>query len=271
MKSVIAMIALWGGMAWPQLQAGSVIFLDFEKEGITLSSDSKTVSVETHEVRSECKISAFGDKFAFQIAGLIKDASPNGWDVRLIARKIWKSESLHESDAAKLVQTVSDKWIAETRNIYSDPEYIRHKRHSHPESPVIANVVFAATDDNGHLALRAINVIFDVRTFDSTGTVRPAYLAKDVSSGEWLSAGSNDIIMEFMPRISQRAKEYMSRWDARTAKLGTSARQAALAREMIELSIRLHPHPDDIGPPVEVLQIIPKTGVQWIANEDKCQ
>src|ERR1700732_4343815 len=142
MKYFIALIVLCGQLAWPQLQNGSVIFLDFEKEGITMSADSRMISSrDGRHSDNECKVSAFGDKFAFQVAGLIRNDISNGWDVRRIARRIWRSESRHESDAAKLVQAVSDEWIAATRKIYNDPEYLRHKRRSHPDSPVIANAV----------------------------------------------------------------------------------------------------------------------------------
>jgi hypothetical protein len=271
MKYFIVFIALFGQLAWPQLQTGSVIFIDFEKDGITMSADSRRTSArDGRHSDNECKISAFGDKFAFQIAGLIRNDIPNGWDVRLIARRIWQSESRHETDAAKLVQAVSDKWIVATRKIYSDPEYLRYKRRSHPERPAIANAVFAATDSSGKLALRAINVAFDVTAFDSTGAVRLDYPAKKVSAGEWISAGSNQIIMEFMLRSSPRAKEFMSQWKVESAKLNPIAQQAALASKMIELSISLHPHPEEIGLPVDVLQIIPRTGIHWVQRKTDC-
>jgi hypothetical protein len=40
--------------------------------------------------------------------------------------------------------------------------------------------------------------------------------------------------------------------------------------KMIEFSIRLHPHPEEIGPPVDVLQIMPKTGIHWVQGEARC-
>src|ERR1035437_2838878 len=101
MKYLALLLALCSEMAWSQLQAGTVIFLDFEKDEITMSADSNLRSANTGEIVKDCKISTFGNKFAFQIAGLIKDAIPNGWDVRRIARQIWQSESAHESDASK--------------------------------------------------------------------------------------------------------------------------------------------------------------------------
>ena len=236
-----------------------------------MSADSKTIGAETGKVYSQCKIIAFGDKFVFQIAGLIDNKIPNGWDARLIAKNIWKSESLHESDAATLVQRVSDKWIEETKIIYSDPEYIKHKRKFQPESPVIANVVFAATDKNGQLSARAVNVVFDIRAFDSTGKVALGYPFEDEVPGKWITAGSSEIIREYMDRSTPRARAFMDKWDVANAKLSSGARQAALAREMIDLSIRLHPNRIKLGRPIEVVQIEPTKGIRWIANENRCQ
>jgi len=269
MKRLIVLLLLTGKMAWPQSETGSVIFFYMSDGEITMSADSKTISVQSREVKSDCKISAFGDKFAFQIAGFIKDDIPNGWDVRLIARKIWQSESVHEPDAFKLVQAVSDKWMDRTRRIYSDPEYIRYRRHTHPNSPVIANVVFAATDKSGQLIARAVDVYFDMAAFDSAGRVDLGYRPRYQPPG-WIAAGSSEIINEFMLGVSPRAKKFMNDWRANNAKLTPSSRNAELARKMIEFSIRLHPHPEEIGPPVDVLQIMPKTGIHWVQGEAGC-
>ena len=199
-----------------------------------------------------------------------KDDIPNGWDVRLIARRIWELESKHESDAFKLVRNVSDKWIEETRRLYSDPSYIRYKRRTHPNSNIIANAAFAATDNSGQLAVRGVNVTFDVKAFDATGNVRLDFPSMDLSPPYWISAGYNEIIKEFMGRATPRAKQFMKRWETQNSRLTSSARQAALAKEMIALSLKLQPHLEEIGPPIEVLQIKPRSGMLWIANEDKC-
>lgn len=270
-KYLALLILLSGKLAWPELRTGSVIYVNLSKSEITMSADSKVTFSKSDDSHTDCKISAFGDKFAFEIAGLIKDDKPHGWDARLIARKGWKSESLRESDAVKLVQAVADRWIAGTKKIYSDPEYLRHKRLSHPESDTIANVVFAATDKKGQLAVRAVNVVFDTTAFDSKGIVRLNYPFADLSSGTWKAAGSDEIIMEYMTGASVRAMEFLKEWRTQQASNPSpSARQADLATKIIDLSIRLHPHPERIGPPVDVLQIMPTTGIRWIQRKPQC-
>ncbi len=270
-KYLALLLLLSGKMAWPEHHTGSVIYVNLSKSEITMSADSKVTSSKSGDNHTDCKISAFGDKFAFEIAGLIKDDNPHGWDARLIARKSWKSESLHESDAVKLVQAVTDKWIAATKKIYSDPEYLRHKRLSHPESDTIANVVFAATDKKGKLAAKAVNVVFDITAFDSKGIVHLSYPSGNLSPGEWKAAGSDEIITEYITGVSVRAMEFLKQWRTQQASNPSpSARQADLATKIIDLSIRLHPHPERIGPPVDVLQIMPTTGIHWIQRKPEC-
>lgn len=270
MKCLVLFILLCSEVAWPEVQSGTVIFLDFQKDSITLSADSKSRAVQSGKVVNDCKIVAFGNQFVVETAGLLKDDVPGGWDIRTIARRIWRLESQHETDASGLVRKVSEKWIERMRVIYNDADYIRHKRKTHPEGNVIANVAFIATDNNGHMAARGVNATFDVRVFDSTGKVKLDFPFIDLTPPYWISAGSNEIIMEYQFKTSSRAVQFSEDWALKNAKLTTDERNAAWAKEMIALSLKLHPHPEEIGPPVEVLQIKPRTGIRWVADENKC-
>ena len=72
MKYLVLLLAMCSEMAWSQLQSGTVIFLDFEKDEITMSADSKAKS-SNGQVIKDCKIIAFGSQFALETAGLLKD------------------------------------------------------------------------------------------------------------------------------------------------------------------------------------------------------
>ena|ERR1700677_3097275 len=256
--------------AWPQSETGTVIFFKWDNGEITMSADSKAIPVNGGKAHTQCKIVAFGDKFAFQIAGLMDNDVPGGFDLRSIAKKIWESDSLHETDADKLVQTVSDRWIRETKPIYGAPDYLRHKRRNQPDSPVLGNVVFAATDKAGKLSARAINIVFDVQAFDSKGEVRLTYPSEFEYPRKWITAGSSGVIMEYMNRSTKRAKDFMDKWHSEHAKLNPSVRQSDLAREMIALSLQLQPDRDKLGPPIEVVKIEPFKGISWIDKGNHC-
>ena len=187
------------------------------------------------------------------------------WDTQLIARKIWESESRHESDAAKLVRSVSDRWTAETRKLYTDPIIIRYRRDSYPDSSNLANATFAATDEGGKLVLTLIDVSFDKALFDAKGKIHLKYSSHELFPGDWATGGSGEIAREFMAHSSTRATEYMNWWVPKISRLDSSGRGIAVATKLIELSILLHPN-QGLGFPIDGLQIRPRTGIQLVCQ-----
>jgi hypothetical protein len=269
MKSVVLFVALLEPMAWSQVKTGTIIVLIFGKDEITISADSRVNFPNGGQDDTECKLSSFGDIFAFAMAGIAsRNDSTAKWDTQLIARKIWESESRHESDAAKLVRSVSDRWTAETRKLYTDPLIIRYRRDS--ESSNLANATFAATDKGGKLVLTLIDVSFDKALFDAKGEIHLKYSSHELIPGDWATGGLGEIAREFMAPSSTRATEYMNWWLPQISRLDSSGRGIAVATKLIELSILLHPNRQVLGFPVDGLQIRPRTGIRWFANEKKC-
>jgi hypothetical protein len=90
-----------------EIDSGSVFYLDFSQDEITISADSRGTSSLGYHYDTDCKISAFGDKFAFVFAGPVRGTD---WDAHKIARQIWETDSKVTSDAATLVQMVYKDW-----------------------------------------------------------------------------------------------------------------------------------------------------------------
>lgn len=268
---LLALLVLCWQTAWPQVKAGTVIFVDFAKDEITVASDSRTIlpEIEGHD-DTECKISAFGDKFIFALAGMAKKNDPGGWNGHLIARKIWESESASKTDAAELVLSVSEKWTIAMDEIYGNPEIVRTKRHYQPDNAIFANSFFAATDKTGKLVVRGVDISFDLPLFDSTGKIRLIHTPNAVREGGSGSAGHDEIIGEFMSQSTPRAAEFMRWWVPQISTFSRSAKRAAVASKLIELSILLHAHQEELGFPIDVVQLRPRAGVHWVSNNKNC-
>lgn len=244
--------------AWPQVETGTVIWVDFEKDEITIAADSRSTHAQdgSHD-DTECKLSAFGDKFIFGLAGMARKRGPDGWDSHLIARQIWKAEAPKETDATKLVRSVSDGWASAMDSIYGNPEIIRAKRRDQPDNAVLANSLFAATDATGKLATYGVDISFDIPLFDSTGAVKLIHSPNDAIQkvGFGSGLGLDEIILEFTSRSTPRAAEFMRWWLPQISRLKPSDWRAAFTSKLIELSILLHPRHDELGFPVDVVQL----------------
>ena len=270
MKYFLTLLVLSGKMAWPQVETGSVLYVDFSQDEVTIAADSRmTVPTTGGHDDTECKISAFGDKFVFAMAGAVKFSGDNGWDAHVIARRIWQSE-IAENDAAKLVISVSDKWVAEMENIYRKPDVIRQLRKHVSDSGVIANATFAASDKSGNLIARAVNIWFDLPLFDSKGTISVSHEGEYLAVGKSIGAGLDEIIDEFQERSSTRAREYIQWFAPQLSGMSPSQRHAAIASKFIELSILLHPRNAELGFPIDILQLVRTTGVRWVLRKPNC-
>lgn len=134
------------------------------------------------------------------------------------------------------------------------------------DDPLLGVAFFAATDTSGTLAVHEVEMEFDLKQFDSTGTVSITPYPSDLPENRAKPAGMAEIVDEFYNGKSTRAKEYMQWFKSRVVDLPSSQRQAELASKLIELSILLHPRNDELGFPVDVVQLRRKSGVftRWL-------
>ena len=271
MKWSIVLVWLFAQLAWSQVQSGSVVFIDFSETEVTIGADSRTTAGNGVHNDNECKISAFGSKFVFAMAGMVKRDDAH-WNAHAIAREVWKKESKIDSHSARLMPRVADGWIAAMEPLYGDPEVIRQfrPRVSPGSEPVIANALFAATDGTGNIVVRGVNIDLDLPLFDSTGKIHIIHDDFDLPANSHAGMGHDEIVDEFRHETSPRAKDYMRWFSGRIANEDISRQRAELASKFIELSILLHPKSSELGFPIDVLQLMRTTGVHWVWRKPNC-
>jgi len=276
-RFIFAYLPCFGQVTNSQIETGTVIYVDISQGELTIAADSRVTIADTGQHSdTKCKISAFGDKFVFTAAGLsfYRGDKGEGWDIHTIARQIWRKESNAESRASNLVNNVAEQFVAQMESIYRHPEMITSaKRNQAGGDPVLVSAIFAATDNSGALALRALNIDYDDRLFSSSGEVR---LTHELSSlepekgGGAMSMGHDEVIEEFLSKKSVRAKEYMAWFLPQLTTMSPSEKRAAIATKYIELSILLHPQSDLMGFPIDVLQLKRTKGVNWVFVKPNC-
>jgi hypothetical protein len=265
-RFIVALLLLPVYVAWPQIEAGSVVYVDFAKDEVTIAADSRmNLSSGGHD-DTECKISAFGDQFVFAMAGVVRGEK---WNAHAVARQLWEAESKLEADPVKLVPAVADKWATRMEEIYrQQPNTISTIRKLGTEA--LANGIFAATNNGGNLVVHVTNIDFDLRLFDSKNLVRLWHDGRNIPPGTSASGGLDEILGEFLAQSSTRAKDYWKGFIPQISNMTKSQQRASISSKLIELSIRLHPQNDQLGFPVDVLQLRPKTGVSWVSIKPNC-
>jgi hypothetical protein len=242
-----------------EICCGSVFYLDFSQDEITISADSRGTSSLGSHFDTDCKISAFGDKFVFVFVGAVRS---DGWDAHTVARQVWEVDSKSVSDATELVHMVYKDWVTKMEAIYRRPEVL-----SRLKEPTIANAAFAATDQAGNLFAVGVNI---TRSLDSNGTKHVSHNGNEILPTRSISGGRDEVLTEFLDRTSPRAKDYLAEFIPRISLLPPHERRAAFASKLIEWSIQLNPHQSDLGFPIDVLQLRRTSGVHWVTLKKNC-
>jgi hypothetical protein len=256
-------------IASAQVESGSVVFINFAQDEITIAADSRLTTETGKHDDTECKISAFGTRFAFTMAGASRRAGQ--WSAHSEARDAWTSESKAGPNNTLLLR-VAQNWIRRMEMHYSDADLIKDVTgHLDVDSdPVVAAAAFASVDDAGKLAVLTVNIDFDLKLFDSTSTVKLVHRIADLPVGGSAGVGHSDVIDERMDQSTQRARDYLKSLRDVLATLPPEQQRAETAYRFVEQSILLSRKKDELGFPIDVLQIHKGTGVEWVRRKPNC-
>ena len=271
MKWIPIIIILVSQVTGPQVQtgAGTVLFLLYSPTLLTVAADSRLTMLGGEHKDTECKISAFGNKFIFTMAGVVF-TNGDKRNPHLISRKIWEVESRKESSAPALVLDVANKWASKMEETFADPALMAKTRKI-TGGEALATADFAATDRSGKMALASAEMHFDGPLLDRSGQLHFIHEVKLLTARRWYSAGRDDIVKEYMRRTSPRSQQFIAKLGPELSGLPPDESDARLARELIESSIALSVNKNDLAAPVDVVQLRPTLGVKWISLKPNCE
>lgn len=248
-----------------QVQSGTVLYADLSQNQLVIAADSRTTSTGGDHIDTECKIHAFGNRFVFAMAGVVK--SLNQWDAQDVAREAWKRESQLTSDPETLLSWVPDDWITEMEKLYGDGEWIPASQKLLGGNPVLANAIFATVDKLGQVKVRVVDIWYTVDFTRRIFMQHRSYFAPD---GATLFGGHAEVITEFLTGASPRAVDYMKWFKARISTEDYNTQRAESASKFIELSILLNPHNETLAFPIDVVRLTGAEGVRWVWRKNNC-
>jgi len=263
--------------AWPQIGTGTVLLIYFSKDEVTVAADSRVTASDGTHGDDECKISTFGSKFAFTMAGVAhrnKGSTNQAWNAHAIARRAWEANApKHLDDAIGLAVAAEQSWTKEMKSVYSDPVIIKLVRSKMKvgDDPVLATAVFIATDNKGTLVVHTASLVFDISLYDSSGKIAVVdEPAVNLPENSHMSGGHDEIITEFLDQTTVRAREYMPWFKSRIASLPRAEQTAELVSKMVELSILLHPDNGELGFPIDIIQMRRRDGLRTLSMKSEC-
>jgi hypothetical protein len=252
-------------LGWAQVQSGTVLYADFSQNQLVIAADSRTTGSGGDHIDTECKIHAFGPRFVFAMAGVVK--SLNQWDAQSVAREAWKRESQVTSDPETLISRVPDDWIAEMEKLYADRDAISQSQRLIAGNPVLANAIFATVDKLGKVKVRMVDISFAI---DFTGKILMNHDSHFAPDGATLYGGHAEVITEFLRGTSPRAADFMKWFRARISTEDSNMQRADLASKFVELSILLNPHNETLAFPIDVVRLTGTEGVRWVWRKENC-
>jgi hypothetical protein len=270
MKWILILPWLLAQLTGPQAKigTGTATFLIYSPGIITIAADSRTTLFIGAPNDTECKISAFGNNYAFAMAGITFQY--DGQTPHDIANQVWEA-NLNETDATKLVLAVAEKWTKRMEELYGPLETSVFRKIRSFGGEMLTTAYFIATNKAGQMAAASSEIKFDGKVFDLTSKVQITHDIEAVQPYQWYSAGLREITDEHMKQTSDRAREYMTAFMAQIIVLPPSERDAKLAAELIKLSILLHPHKEMLAFPIDVLQLKRSIGVNWVSVKPNCR
>src|SRR5271163_142007 len=204
----LAVLMIWSQLATPQIRSGTVIYANFEKDEITIASDSRTnIPGRDEHDDTECKIVALSPKFIFSLAGIAERS--NHWNAFEVARESWKTESA-KPPTADLLDRVALEWVLKMEKFYADPYVIADLRAHMTDEPIVVTAIFAAADNAGTLRMKAVDISFDKLLFDNTQQVKLIDNITEIPAHSHITMGHDEVAIEFHDMTSQRAKDYMA-------------------------------------------------------------
>lgn len=266
--------------ALPQVSTGSVVFIDFSNDEITVAADSRT-NDEMAGVHfdNECKISVLGNRFVFAVTGFAQRADylPSGslkpvWSAQAEARTAFEGAFTIHSNVDELTSDTAKKWTqAVEKDIENSRSIFPGIRRQLDQRGIVTSGFFATTDQTHRFSARSANIIVDVAKYDATGEIKLNAESDEIMRpNSWGYSGFYEIMREFSSESTPRAQEYMKWFRSQIENLSPSERRAAIASKMIELSILLHPQRELLGFPVDVVQLDAGEDARWVSRKPSC-
>ena len=262
--------------AFPQVRDGSVGVVYYSDDKLVMAADSRGTTTDgIVPTNTECKVAAFNNKLVFVSTGAVEYGRNER--IRIIpdivqpwsnvdeARNAFSSATL----TSNLVYNTALRWgnaVAGHWNFLHlfNPDKVRAAvARNGALTGSLTVALFGGIDGDGRLRLVETTVDFnDFALVPITATTKPVSCIQS-----WCAIGAIEIVLDFLNQTSDQAKQEMIQWGRQQWPAGDAELLKAI--RLVDLTIAYHIG-DDVGPPIDALELRRDGSFRWFARKDNC-
>jgi hypothetical protein len=253
-----------GAQAKGQSAAGTVVVIGKSQSKIVVAADSRATDIETRQYSDHfCKIRGLDKHSVFVAAGYLVHAPL--WDGFLEATNSFNDANSHGSlDVLNAAATIWGNRMAAKVNNALAIDF------AGSTAALEDNLFFSGSFlgyENGVAAFDQVIVGFDPSTKQANRTLdfEPMYVPM-----HWGAMGRSETANEVLIDKTDFAKSEQAKWNIEQKKTPVENRDVRWAIRLVELTEKYNPKKEDVGGPVDAVQITPK-GVQWVQRKPECK
>ena len=268
MTRILLVLSFLCKVAWPQVETGTVVIYFLSPTGATVAADSR--AYYTHGQKPDdkaCKIRALCNKFFYAVAGPVSYAEPgHSYSAYADAKSAWERASRLNmaKSAQKMTDYVAERWVESMKKHLSDPKVMNGVSEELDGGDDVSDALFGATDSAGNIGVTRADIHIDLPAFKKTKKINltPKIDGRAIL-GEGGTLGRGDVANDHRTRreAAVRGNHNLTR----------SAQDAEIAKQLVELTIQIDPHKQELGGDVDELRLDRGIGVTWLHRKCNCK
>lgn len=261
---------LVGNAAFAQTKKGTIGVVSFTKDKIAAAIDSHAMADIGPPSNSECKITAFDDEVIFLVSGVaVRTKGTSTWSAMQEAKnahQIISGQPIpNDGKAAQMAATwgalMLERFLAWNKE---DPvDVVRHV-----QDRALTRAYFAGRNSKKALVLWEVII-----TYDPKKTNPLDRFVHEITCARGICAiGRVEVVFELVYADSESAHAEAAEWEKVAAQFSVENRPIQRVIRLVELTIsrRKAAGFDDVGGPIDAVELLRDGGVKWYARKCNC-
>jgi hypothetical protein len=270
------------GTLWASLRNGTEIVVFYSHEKIIIAADSR-VTISGGKVRhrdGQCKVFELADKVLFAGAGLVGHDYQNkddndSWDAYEQARMVAAELASERNPTPDIALETAKRWAERMKGIVEHELLVNFAAITSnlPSSRAIESAVFAGLTADRQMSVYTVEIAWDRSEVWPRARIEihhqtPA--ASGLPAGYLGRTEGLTVFEELTTASSARAKAAQRQWQIERSKLNVPDQDAFVTERIAEL-VAKWAGTEDIGGPIDVVELRSSGEMRWIKRQDHCQ
>jgi hypothetical protein len=252
-----------------------VIVFFVSRDKIIIAADSRELVEHKEPNNHACKIVALGPRLLFAESGITginhaKEA-PDNWTGSKEAARAFSLFENSKSQADVLDQ-LSNDWVKAMKERFARMLRLDQQLgvRQYGTENGLTRAVFVGLAKNGQIVVRELGIFFDRAVFEKSGDVKlwaTNELWDITDQVQYKAMGHIKIADEFAHAASSRGLLDAQYWKSKMTETGSEEMYAA---HLVEITEIYGPEEWGVGGPVDVAEMLPSKGLQWVRRKPGC-